>query len=49
VSYYRARVREIGTALYRHVNLRLPGVAGRCERDRRLQDLLQDVMSKEGQ
>jgi hypothetical protein len=47
VEDYLARVREIGNALDRHVNLRLPAEAGRSERDRRLQDLLRDVMSKE--
>jgi hypothetical protein len=49
VGEYLDKVREIRSALDRNVHLRLPSEAGRSERDRRLKDLLQDVMSKEKQ
>jgi hypothetical protein len=47
VGDYLAKVRDIRGALDRNLNLRLPANIGRSERDRRLQDLLQDVLSEE--
>jgi hypothetical protein len=47
VGDYLAKIREIHDSLSRRIRLRLPADAGRSERDRRLRDLLQDVMSEE--
>jgi hypothetical protein len=49
VERYLAKVRDIRNSLDRSVHLRVPADTGRSERDRRLQDLLHDVMSKEKQ
>jgi hypothetical protein len=47
VDRYVSKVREIRNALDRNVRLRIPTDTDRSDRDRRLKDLLQDVMSKE--
>jgi hypothetical protein len=47
VGEYLAKVRDIRSALDRHVNLRLPAEAGRSERDRRLRELMQGLIDEE--
>jgi hypothetical protein len=49
VERYLDKLRDIRNALDRNVRLSVPSETGRSERDRRLEDLLKDVMSKEKQ